>query len=110
MGMRPRKSEMPPSRHIVTSFAVRVSDAMAMSFFPKAEVHTKWYLSSLQKIFPPSLVGAPNVVLPRGERLWPRIGTLFGFYSRIAREEKRTGMGRATLLARTARRTLPCWC
>ena len=42
MGMRPRKSEMPPSRHIVTSFAVSVSDAMAMSSFPKAEVHTKW--------------------------------------------------------------------
>ena len=37
------------------------------------------------------------------ERLWPRIGTLFGFFSRISREkEKRTGMGRATLLARTA--------
>ena len=29
MGMRPRKSEMPPSRHIVTSFAVSVSDAIA---------------------------------------------------------------------------------
>ena len=61
MGMRPRKSEMPPSRHIVTSFAVSVSDAMAMSFFPKAEVHTKWYLSNSQKIFPSSLVGARNV-------------------------------------------------
>ena len=28
MGMRPRNSETPPSRHIVTSFAVSVSDAM----------------------------------------------------------------------------------
>ena len=77
MGMRPRKSEMPPSRHIVTSFAVRVSDAMAMSFFPKAEVHTKWYLSSLQKkIFPSSLVGAPNVFLPRRAALAPNWNTL----------------------------------
>ena len=76
MGMRPRKSEMPPSRHIVTSFAVRVSDAMAMSFFPKAEFHTKWHLSNLQKIFPSSLVGAPIVSLPRGAALAPNWNTL----------------------------------
>ena len=65
----------------------------------------------LQKMFPPSLVGASNVFLPC-VRLWPRIGTLFGFGPELEHSsaftqgyllgEKRTGMGRATLLARTA--------
>ena len=50
---------------------------------------------------PPSLALQMSFPL-LAERLWPRIGTLFSFFSRISREEKRTGMGRATLLARTA--------
>ena len=51
----------------------------------------------------PSLPSWRSKCLSLAEWLWPRIGTLFGFFSRISREkEKRTGMGRATLLARTA--------